>query len=510
MPQCAPEPFDLCAQALSNTEIRQFYPIQPCMSKKVLPQPHIQNRQPTLTTSPEMPKRKREDGPADSSSSKSAAKPSASTDRTLARQKQLTTARLATASTDLLSALRFSAGFERQKYSRRKKTAKTFNDAKAVARLDTEYAVLKGLDFAKVAEQHLRKTVGRVKSIKDAEALYEWLGELERGDQDPVALNVLARLYNGAGVKKVVNKVVDDLKEILGVGGVGLRPGKEVEVKKAKVRDVQMQDGEGVEDVSDGDGDAFGAFNARIAAPSSVEGDSDVSLSEGDRPPSIAEDSEGEGEGDSEDNSDDIAVDIKMGSDSSNNSDSDHDSSSETPNSAVINSPALDPVSSASDTEPAPAPKPKKATAPKEPISKSTFLPSLSHAAYYSGSESEAEDLDIDLAPRKNRRGQKARQKIWEKKYGEKAKHKEKEDRNKGWDAKRGAVDSGERKGRGRGRVPEVSGENAMPLGGEKKMDKEKKRDDVGVLHPSWLAAKAAKEKKAATVKPLGKKITFD
>jgi hypothetical protein len=457
-----------------------------------------------------MPKRKREDGSADASSSKPAPKPSASIDRTLARQKQLTTARLTTASTDLLSALRFSAGFERQKYSRRKKTAKTSNDSKAIARLDTEYAVLKGLDFTKVAEQHLRKTVGRVKSIKDAEALQGWLGELERGDQDPVALNVLARLYNGAGVKKVVNKVVDDLKDILGVGGVGVRPAKEVEVKKAKVQDVEMQDEEeeveeGVGDISDEDGDAFGAFNARIAAPSSAEGDSDESLSEGERPPSIAEDSEREGEGCSEDNSDDIAVDVEIGSDS----ESDDDTSSESLDSAAIDSPALDPVSSASDAEPAPAPKPKKAKAPKEPISKSTFLPSLSHAAYYSGSESEAEDLDIDLAPRKNRRGQKARQKIWEKKYGEKAKHKEKEDRNKGWDAKKGAVDSGERKGRGRGRVLEVSGENAMPLGGEKKVDKEKKRDDVGLLHPSWLAAKAAKEKKVA-VKPLGKKITFD
>jgi hypothetical protein len=458
-----------------------------------------------------MPKRKREDASAPPPTSKTTSTPSSSSDRTLARQKKLTAARLATASTDLLSALRFSAGFERQKYSRRKKTAKTASDQKAVARLDTEYAVLKGLDFAKVAEQHLRKTVGRVKSIKDSEALQEWLGELERSDQDPVALNVLARLYNGAGVKKVVNKVVEDLKEILGVGGVGVRPAKEVEVKKAKIQDVEMEDEEdegeeGVDSISDDDGEAFSAFNARIAAPSSVDGDSDDSLSDGDRPPSIAEDSEGgegEGEGDSEDNSDDVAVDVEMGSDSQSGDDSIH---------GALDSPAIEPAavsSASSDEEVEPAPKPKKVKAPKEPISKSTFLPSLSHAAYYSGSESEAEDLDIDVAPRKNRRGQKARQKIWEKKYGEKAKHKEKEDRNKGWDAKKGAVDGSERKGRGRGRVAEVSGENAMPLGGEKKVEKEKKRDDVGVLHPSWLAAKAAKEKKLA-VKPLGKKITFD
>jgi hypothetical protein len=31
----------------------------------------------------------------------------------------------------------------------------------------------------------------------------------------------------------------------------------------------------------------------------------------------------------------------------------------------------------------------------------------------------------------------------------------------------------------------------------------------VGILHPSWLAAKAAKEKKM-DMKPMGKKVVFD
>jgi hypothetical protein len=43
-----------------------------------------------------------------------------------------------------------------------------------------------------------------------------------------------------------------------------------------------------------------------------------------------------------------------------------------------------------------------------------------------------------------------------------------------------------------------------MPLG-----PKKTKRDDAGSLHPSWLAAKAAKEKKV-DAKPQGKKVVFD
>jgi BUD22 len=43
----------------------------------------------------------------------------------------------------LRRALKLAAGFERQKYSRRRKTARQNNDTTTLARLDTEYQVLK-------------------------------------------------------------------------------------------------------------------------------------------------------------------------------------------------------------------------------------------------------------------------------------------------------------------------------------------------------------------------------
>jgi hypothetical protein len=157
------------------------------------------------------------------------------------------------------------------------------------------------------------------------------------------------------------------------------------------------------------------------------------------------------------------------------------------------------------------SPEPRKAGT----LKKASFLPSLTMGGYISGSESEAEDIDI--APKKNRRGQRARQQIWEQKFGDKAKHLQKQGHASHWDSKRGAVDRSERRPRGRfGRERRGSPAYAIgrgPDAGVPKPVKEVKtphRDDGGALHPSWEAAKKAKEKKEAPVAFQGKKITFD
>jgi uncharacterized membrane protein YgcG len=171
-----------------------------------------------------------------------------------------------------------------------------------------------------------------------------------------------------------------------------------------------------------------------------------------------------------------------------------------------------------------PPPKPKA----------SAFIPSLS-VGYIAGSDSEPESDIEELAPvKKNRRGQRARQQIAEKKFGAKAKHLEnpKNDRNQGWDAKRGATDGtrgkrgadsgrggrggfaggrggfGGNGGRGGGFGGAASGR--FTGGDAPAPPKKKHNDDEGPLHPSWAAAKAAKDKKSVPVAFAGKKITFD
>ncbi|PSN75240.1 Bud-site selection protein [Corynespora cassiicola Philippines] len=440
-----------------------------------------------------MPKRKRASPSAAVSDDEA---PRDTGDGSLSRQKKLCSQRIAVAHKSIASALRLGAGFERQKYSRRRKTAKEKDDTKALARLDAEYAVLKSLDIEKVAEQHLRKTIAKVKSIKDHAALPSAVHEIEKTGDSSEALNVKARLYKVQAVKKAVDACIDELKGILGVGGTTANKDlHNVEKRQKKVNAEESEDGDGDEDgeATDfgDDDDAFAAFDARVAAPSSGDEGSDDSLSGDHRPPSI-------GDSDSED--DDLEH-----VDSETQPASTSESSEAVEWNGFSNDEAED---SESKDEMLDVAKPKSKKVPDmEKPSSSTFLPSLSHAAYFSGSDSEASDLDEEFKPRKNRRGQKARQKIWEKKFGDKAKHVQKQERDRGWDPKRGAV-SNDRGRRGpkpkTGRGPERSGENATPLG-----TKKPKRDDAGALHPSWAAAKAAKEKKLEA-KPQGKKVVFD
>lgn len=183
----------------------------------------------------------------------------------------------------------------------------------------------------------------------------------------------------------------------------------------------------------------------------------------------------------------------------------------------------------------------------------STFLPTLM-GGYISGSESAS---DVDVAPaRKNRRGQRARQAIWEKKFKEEAKHLKKMQnaRDAGWDMKRGAVESDGKpwkkgslldiKNKGKGGGNEEGGDakegGAPARGGDRGRGgggggrggfgagrggrdnapaagaaappprAPKKRDDSGPLHPSWEAKKKAKEKEKLSAPFQGKKITFD
>lgn len=172
---------------------------------------------------------------------------------------------------------------------------------------------------------------------------------------------------------------------------------------------------------------------------------------------------------------------------------------------------------SSESASPPPAKKAKESKAKTKkttkigPIRDSTFLPSLM-GGYISGSESAS---DIDVAPAKKRLGQRSRQAIYEKKFGSRANHlrKEKENggRDAGWDMKRGAVEAGDqgRKGPWKKGIanPMARGHSSQEVS-IKKEPKPTKRDDEGHLHPSWEAAKKAKEQKSAQFS--GQKIVFD
>jgi hypothetical protein len=110
-----------------------------------------------------------------------------------------------------------------------------------------------------------------------------------------------------------------------------------------------------------------------------------------------------------------------------------------------------------------------------------------------SSSEDEAPEFDPLLdapAVQKNRPGQRARQKQWEKLYGEKANHVKKQKKEQ--PPKR---DNFKRQGKYANSKRKLANANESP---EK-------------LHPSWKAKKEQKQKEsAALLPPLGKKIKFD
>lgn len=150
------------------------------------------------------------------------------------------------------------------------------------------------------------------------------------------------------------------------------------------------------------------------------------------------------------------------------------------------------------------------ATAKKPKSSlKDIQLPTLA-TGYYSGGESDEEDtrkddlVDEITKPRKNRRGQRARQKIWEKKYGSKAKHVVSQHERAKSDRERLRLEFEARQAKRDQKQKEREERDKLKAA---KLEKEKEKNHT--IHPSWEAKLKAQEalKKA---KFQGKKITFD
>lgn len=185
---------------------------------------------------------------------------------------------------------------------------------------------------------------------------------------------------------------------------------------------------------------------------------------------------------------------------------------------------SLSPTPSIADSESPPATTVKSSKSRKDSkkTSTTTFLPSLTMGGYWSGTESEAEDDGVAAAaiePRKNRMGQQARRKLWEKKFGQNANHVRKQadsnQRDSGWDMRRGATSQEHRgRDRGQGNRPAVQSRNrgAAPARDdrpERPRAPFKQQQEEKPMHPSWEAARKAKEKKTQASFQ-GKKVVFD
>jgi hypothetical protein len=412
--------------------------------------------------------------------------------------------------------------------------------------------------MAALADAHVHKTVLKSKTIAESGLLPDYVKPPKRkeglGEGEILAMdNVTARLYNTKAVKENMSHIMTSVYAVTGIPNPANKSkqqnkkSEEKPAKKAKVaksedtpelkRKPQEKgkleavkkgmepawegfDSGSEEGQSDGESIDFSKYEGRLAGSSDEESESDEDLQ---RPAGKAKPvkkimSRG------------ISVSVSGSDDEGEFGDfteEEHDLESASEDDS-------DGSDNAISRSPPPSSKKKPAKEPPKPLKAgSQFLPTLM-GGYWSGSEESASDVEEELRPvvRKNRPGQMARRAIWEKKFGARANHIQNAPAEKevgdGWDARRGARGADDRGQRGRGgrggrdggrggrdgarggfgRRAQVTGENASELGPRKARGAGKK-DDVGVLHPSWAAAKKAKEEKKVA-KFEGKKVVFD
>lgn len=485
----------------------------------------------------------------------------------------------------LFRALKLGKAFERQKLSRREKNAKKEQKRVDLNRILDEIEAIKTLDLQKLSGVHVNKTILKQKTLREA------LGPSDHGEQNAkmelskAGANVVARLFKSAPVVKALAEGMRGVKVALGVTGEKPRTaGTKVAITGSPGQKQPSGSEEETDAHEDLDMPDAGAATADEFPGTSNGTDGDTWQEEEDQDNVSLSDWK-DRLADSDEESLDLEAlkasrkptrDFSVSLSPSPNASDDPDDDDASAGDEVEELGKADLPGSASELAPhgasvnadekdhAPLKDPQSArraqirtsnSGPAIKPGESAFLPSLSLAGYYSGSDSasegEPEDLSAEFAPqRKNRRGQRARQAIWEKKYGREAKHvqngtskpgvKKGGGRDDGWDLKRGATDGGRGKPWERRSKKSKGGEkenaNLSEMGkqrgfgvegGEKRLNRKERRQglqtgdtaaqkkvkkDSGstALHPSWEAARKAKEMKEGKAEFSGRKITFD
>jgi BUD22 len=433
----------------------------------------------------------------------------------------------------LYRALKTARGFERQKLGRRQKVAKQNDDGQALQRLDAEVQALKvsfrwcisiagklymyvylllfsqNLDLSTTAEKHLFKQLVKSKLIADSPAFARLKSSTSipiHGPRDVAEANVAARLFKSNPVKNAMPGIMNGIREILGLGDI-------------KVKNAERS-----------------TKNATVGLPPNRETTVGGNKSKVDR---AYGPSHGENGVSGDVSMDDAEQEIDFSRLDSRLSSSSDDSGTEAENGSAMRGVVrsqqarYDPVadmslspslSGSSESPPSRGKSGRLASDPNATPKKTTFLPALMMGGYWSGSESGAdEDAAEDRPRRKNRMGQQARRALWEKKYGTKANHlqsqrQEKEHRDRDWDLRKGAIDDNhdsrrKNKGRGGSKAQPSRGLDRNPQRGEntrtENTAQRKRVHEEKPLHPSWEAARRAKEQKAQA-SFCGKKIVFD
>jgi hypothetical protein len=367
------------------------------------------------------------------------------------------------------------------------------------------------LDLAVTAERHLLKQLVKTKRIAETPEFARLKNSTSvslAGPKDTAEANVTARLFKSNPVKNAMPDIISGIRDVLGLDDApAKKPGetgpRDVEsVGKGSVQQNQRLGGThaGSDDESDDEPQARNGISGDVSMDDAEEGSVDFAQFDN-RLASSSEDSASEDASDSEMRSKkkskekryDAEADLSLSASASASR-----SVSESPPSSKLKGR-------------------KKADGKEGPTKSTTFLPTLM-GGYWSGSEEGGDDDDpADVAPlRKNRMGQQARRALWEKKYGVKANHlqQQKQDgrqnRDRGWDPRKGATeeDGDARPKWDKHRPPQRTGGGMNDFTAPQQQSKKPSFEEKP-LHPSWEAARKAKEQKAQASYQ-GKKIVFD
>ena len=460
--------------------------------------------------------------------------------RTLRLQRLQVDSLLQQSTTSLFRSLKVARGFERQKLGRRQKSAaQTEHQTPDVgARLEAEIAALKSLDLASTAEQHLYRSLLKTKLVASAPALPRYVQATVDGSKKPqetAGANVQARLFKSGPVQAAMAKALKDVW-----AGLGIEEPKSNGKKRMRAKD--YADGSLEDDVDGPEVSKRGGSLKPLTGAQEQDEWSGLSAHESladDEHQELQKKEEDMEENDNNDDDEDVDYDMytsRLAGSSGSDSESigveaegqDHDRDA-----MSITEDETEGHEEAEDNNDRPSNNPlRKPKPPTRPPKSTTFLPSLSMGGYWSGSDSDPPSSSGGGAAngvvRKNRMGQQARRALWEKKFGKEARHVKKgardrdRDRDQGWDARKGAQGGGDgrgKRGRGRGRAAgrgggrggarfaRSTGANADPVVARKAKPSTAAANVP--LHPSWEAARKAKEQKKAT--PFqGKKVVFD
>ncbi|KAI0712177.1 Bud-site selection protein [Earliella scabrosa] len=419
---------------------------------------------------------------------------------------------------EVRKAAKKAAAFELRKLVKRLKQARAQNAKGAVkgddpAEMERQLEVLKNVDHEPFANTALRTKILKDKLLAHDDdvqaAVAEKLSANLVAPQEPgsSAAKVHGRLLSSKTLAEAVHAVVDALREILDPSLAKTTAKTQAKVVAGKEEDEDEDDSEEEEE---GETRPAKAKKARVAH----EEDGD-------------EDSGGESEGDADDAGWESGT-VDDGDDGGWESGTVDGGDLEVASSSEDDGGSSDPDED--EDEPGEASsnqRPETNVRTKKTAGESTFLPSLSVG--FTRGDSDASDLSdregaAADAPRKNRRGQRARRAIWEKKFGKNANHvknqrqqqqhrnasapRDSRPRQQGHGQPRGGRDAPGQPPRhaGGGRPEGFKAKNASANGqaGAAKAKEEK------ALHPSWEAKRKLKEKlNPGIVPPQGKKIIF-